>query len=200
VSALLPAGGPLLVLMSAAGPGEHSPAERRAGGRALVADAVGRLFGADPASVVVTARCARCGGDHGRPLISLSGRELPAWASVSHAGAVSVAAVSDRRVGIDAEPVAGGAGRFDAIRALAGPWAADAADGPEALRAWTIVEAVLKADGRGLEVDPGRVLLDGRPGRVGTTASVDGSGPVYAVSTAVVDGLVLSVAAELAAG
>jgi 4'-phosphopantetheinyl transferase len=149
---------------------------------------------------VVTARCARCGGDHGRPLVSLRGQELRAWASVSHAGDVSVAAASDRRVGVDAEPVAGRAVRFDAIRALAGPWAAEAADGPDALRAWTIVEAVLKADGRGLEIEPGRVLLDGRPGRAGTTASVDGSGPIYAVSSAVVDGLVLSTATELDAG
>ena len=200
MSALLSASGPLAVLIGTDGTAERSRDERRAHGRVLVAEAVGTLLGADPASVTVTARCARCGGDHGRPLVSVGGRRHPVWASVSHAGGVTVAAASDRRMGVDAEPVAGRTGRFDAIRALAGPWAADATDGPDALRAWTIVEAVLKADGRGLEIEPGRVLLDGRPGRAGAIASVDGSGPVYAVSSAVVDGLVVSTATELVAG
>lgn len=113
---------------------------------------------------------------------------------MSHSVGTTVAVVADHVVGIDVEPLDGTADRFTAIRAVAGPWASDVADGAEALTAWTTVEAVLKADGRGLEIDPRRVRLAGRPGELGTTASIDGTGPLYAVSSAVVDGRVVTLA------
>jgi 4'-phosphopantetheinyl transferase len=90
-------------------------------------------------------RCPRCGGEHGR--IRVSGAE--AAVSVSYAGGWAVAVVAEgcARAGIDV--VEADAGGLD--RVLPG---ADA-------RAWARVEAVLKADGRGLDVDPARVQVTG---------------------------------------
>lgn len=173
----------------------RSASERRADGRSLVVDAVVSLLGVDRGEVVMTARCTRCGGDHGRPTVSVAGRSGLVSASVSHAGGATAAAVARRPVGVDIEALAGPADRFAAIRAVSGPWATDVADGPDALRVWTTIEAVLKADGRGLEVDPRRIVLDGRLDASGTRASVDGRRPFYAVSSTEVDGLVLAVAA-----
>lgn len=190
----------LVVLL---GPQENtvrSREERREDGRVLLVAAACLLLGADPAAVSVSARCARCGGDHGRPFLSVDGRAGLVSASVSHAGGATVAVVAERAVGVDAEPLAGGADRFAAIRAVAGPWASDVADGADALTAWTTIESVVKADGRGLEIDPGRVHAVRRPGGSGTTASIDGVGPFYAVSSALVDGLVLTVALGDATG
>ncbi|WP_307486925.1 hypothetical protein [Microbacterium trichothecenolyticum] len=91
----------------------------------------------------LSSRCSRCGGDHGR--VRVSGAEVTA--SVSYASGWAIVAVrdGDQRVGIDA--VAADATGLD--RVLPG---ADA-------RTWARVEAVLKADGRGLAVDPARVRI-----------------------------------------
>jgi 4'-phosphopantetheinyl transferase len=96
-------------------------------------------------------------------------------------------------VGIDAEPLAGDPSRFAAIREVCGRSAADVADGVEALRLWTTIEAVLKADGRGLDVDPRRVSVEGIAGTTGSTAWID-DGPRFTLRGMVVDGLVVSVA------
>jgi len=110
-------------------------ASRRDVSRAVLADL---LPGAAFAS-----RCPRCGGDHGR--IRVSGSD--AAVSVSYAGGWAAVAVAEgrRRVGIDVVP----ADARGLDRVLPG---ADA-------RAWARVEAVLKADGRGLDVDPTRVRV-----------------------------------------
>ncbi|RUR03520.1 4'-phosphopantetheinyl transferase family protein [Labedella endophytica] len=169
--------------------------ERRSLGRRLLADAASILFGVDAADVSVTARCVRCGADHGRPVLSVRGQSTEGTASVSHAGTDTVVAVSTGVIGIDAEPVVGSADRPVAIRTLLGPWAAQAADGPEALEAWTVVESVLKADGRGLELDPGRVHVEGIGAGAGPRGTIDGTGASYRLSSTVVDGLVVTVAA-----
>lgn len=200
ITARFDADAPFVVLLRHAGDALRSAEERRADGRRLVIEAAAALLGIDPSEVTVTARCAHCGGDHGRPLVSIDGRPGALDASVSHADGATVAAVADRVMGIDLEPIAGGSDRFVAIRAVSGPWAAEVADGADALRAWTTVEAVVKADGRGLEIDPRRVRLTGRPGELGTTASIDGAGPLYAVSSAVVDGCVVTLALGEAVG
>lgn len=101
-------------------------------------------------------RCPRCGGEHGR--IHVSGVE--AAVSVSYAGGWAAAVVAEgwARVGIDV--VRADAGGLD--RVLPG---ADA-------HTWARVEAVLKADGRGLDVDPARVEVAGGAGDA-WTARVD---------------------------
>lgn len=113
-------------------------ADRRAVSRSLLTEL---LPGAR-----VSARCARCGGDHGR--VRVSG--VDATASVSYANGWAVVAVrrGDDRVGIDA--VAADATGLERVL-------------PEAdAQAWARVEAALKADGRGLAVDPGRVRITER--------------------------------------
>ena len=113
---------------------------RSAAGRDALRALAAWIVGADPADVTVRARCATCGGPHGRPVLGGS-RDLDALhASVAHAGDTVVVAVSaDGPVGIDAEP----RGR-------------EAPPGTT-LEVWVRIESVLKADGRGLAVDPARV-------------------------------------------
>jgi len=110
-----------------------------------------------------TSRCPACGADHGR--VRVEGAD--AAASVSYAGGWAVVATASghESVGVDAVPGnAAGLERVlppvvcdrpagletSATRAEAGHRAA----GGEQARAWARVEAVLKADGRALGVDP----------------------------------------------
>lgn len=84
--------------------------------------------------VVVVQVCGECGGPHGRPSVVVAGRPGPA-VSLAHAGGLAVVAVSGVPVGVDVE------------RAEPG------------VREWVRTEAVLKATGHGLTVDPSLVDL-----------------------------------------
>lgn len=108
-------------------------ASRRAVSRALLSALL-------PEATFVS-RCPRCGGDHGR--IRVSGADAVVSVSYAQGWAVGAVAQGWTRVGIDVSPT--DAGGLDLV--LPG---ADA-------RSWTRVEAVLKVDGRGLDVDPARV-------------------------------------------
>ncbi len=99
---------------------------------------------------VLTNPCGQCGGPHGP--VHVNG--APWRASVSYAGGLAVAGIgASPAFGIDAEPVA------DAVR--------DAAGGVSGgLLHWVRAEAVLKADGRGIRVDPADVTIaEYAPGR-----------------------------------
>jgi 4'-phosphopantetheinyl transferase len=118
----------------------------------LLADLAG-----NPADLRLGNPCPRCGGPHG-PVV-MAGTRLRG--SVAYAGRVAVAAVVTaeglRGFGIDAEM------RTDRVRDTAG-W--DGVPGPGArgtVRGWTRIEAALKADGRGLAVDPAAVSVRERP-------------------------------------
>ena len=88
-------------------------------------------------------RCERCGGTgHGRPAVGVGGRPGPS-VSITHAGDVAAVALGARAVGIDVEPVR---------RGLDGSASAD-------LRTWVRTEAVLKASGLGVDLDPSPVVL-----------------------------------------
>ena len=120
-------------------------------GRLLARSLAGDILGLDPAEVPLSAECPDCGEEHGRPVVE--GTRL--HVSLSHGGGMTVAAASwGAAVGIDVERLDDSPQRLDAIETLTGQ---------RSLRHWTRVEAVLKADGRGLRVDPGnvRVLVDG---------------------------------------
>lgn len=122
-------------------------ADRRrfVGARALLrATVAASTEGAEVDDVEVRQRCARCGGDdHGLPRVVVAGRPGPA-VSLTHAGAlVAVAVGGGRRVGIDLEPLAS---------------ATDRALGE--LATWVRTEAVLKAVGLGVDVEPSPVRLD----------------------------------------
>jgi 4'-phosphopantetheinyl transferase len=125
--------------------------------------------GVSAAEVRVVQLCPDCGGPHGRPeLVGVCG-PLSLSASVSHADGVTAAAVSAAAIGVDVESVAGGSWRADALARLLPP-------APDPLADWTAREAVLKADGRGLRVDPAAVRFapDG-------VAVVSGTSARYAV-------------------
>ncbi len=116
-------------------------------------------------------RCPACGGDHGR--IRVEGADAAVSVSYVEGWAVAVAARGHERVGLDAVPVdarglervlprlmPGGAGDLESRTPGAGADAGGSSIAPA--RAWARVEAVLKADGRGLTVDARRVDVQGR--------------------------------------
>lgn len=105
------------------------------------------------ASVSIDAACPDCGRSHGRP--RAVGGSRPLHLSLTHAGTSAFAIAGAGAVGIDAEPEPTSRVRLAAIDELA-PGRGDP------LRRWTAIEAVLKADGRGLRVAPEAVRLRGR--------------------------------------
>jgi len=140
---------------------------RFAAGRALLGRLLADRFGAGS---VDGAPCPHCGGDHGGVAV----RGVPAIASLAHAGSLAIAAVAAdaevARLGVDGESALADPARdADLARLLDVPAEA-------ALRRWTEVEAVLKADGRGLRADPGLVRF-----AVGT-ALVEDTGDRYRLS------------------
>lgn len=123
----------------------------------------GELTGTAPADLDLVAVCPDCGGPHGRPVVVGS----PLQVSLTHGAGVVVAAASwDAAIGIDLEPPTDSPAVLGAIGAMTGT---------ASVAHWSRVEAVLKADGRGLRVDPSRVTIgtvEGRlEGRVDDTAA-----------------------------
>ncbi|MBF4620918.1 4'-phosphopantetheinyl transferase superfamily protein [Clavibacter sp. VKM Ac-2542] len=153
--------GPALVHVAVVpGPGTADRAARTAAGRDALRALAAELVGADPADVTVRARCATCGGEHGRPVLGGSRALDGLHASVAHAGGLVVVAVSvDGPIGIDAEP-----------REREAPPGMT-------LGGWVRIEAVLKADGRGLLVDPSLVRVEGDA--TGMTAGIEGEPARY---------------------
>lgn len=100
-----------------------------------------------PPSTALSNPCPRCGGPHGP--VRTGG---PYLASVSYAGGIAVvgvvAADAASAFGIDAEPD-GERGRLTRVLSATA-----------SVRDWIRIEAVLKADGRGLRVDPARVRIE----------------------------------------
>ncbi|WP_316314399.1 4'-phosphopantetheinyl transferase family protein [Clavibacter michiganensis] len=151
-------------------------AARTAAGRAALRALAAELVGADPADVTVRARCATCGGAHGRPVLGGSRALDGLHASVAHAGGLVVVTVSaEGPIGIDAEP-----------RGREAPPGTTLAE-------WVRVEAVLKTDGRGLLVDPALVRVEGDA--TGMTAWIEGEPARYRlVDVDLGSGLVVAIA------
>jgi 4'-phosphopantetheinyl transferase len=135
-----------------------------------------------PGAVIRSGPCRRCGGPHG-PVRAEGAADA---VSVTYAGGLAIVASIPRSVassiGIDAERGdADSPARIDRMRAGA------------TVRDWTRVEAALKADGRGLDVDPALVRLDHRSD--GWTAALPGSpAPILGIDAVGPEGVVLSVA------
>ena len=135
---------------------DGAAARRFLAGRWLLA----ALIVEDPgdADLTLTSTCGRCGGDHGRPRL----RRIPVEISVSYAGdmvAVAAAArVDAAAVGIDIErlPSAGADAPLDGLALLFTPLP------PPSTAEWTLLEAALKADGRGVAADLSHVLVGDR--------------------------------------
>lgn len=104
--------------------------------------------------------CSRCGGPHGRVRVAAgdAADDVALAVSVSYAAEWAIIGVAGTSAAfaIDAEPRLLGRAALDRLRATLGDTRADAAS-------WTRVESALKADGRGLLVDPAdvRLSLDG---------------------------------------
>jgi 4'-phosphopantetheinyl transferase len=122
-------------------------------GRQLIHTLLVGQFGDAPEVSVQAVACRACGTRHAG--IEVDG--IPAVASVAYAAGLVVAAVAGTaevsRLGVDVEVDAADPPREEELRHLLG------ASTEGALRRWTRVGAVLKADGRGLLVDPGAVWL-----------------------------------------
>ncbi|PPF22425.1 4'-phosphopantetheinyl transferase superfamily protein [Rathayibacter sp. AY1A7] len=137
-----------------------SVAERFVFGRVLLRMLAAELTGTRASEVRVVACCPRCGGAHGRPRLEGRGIALELLSvSIAHcAGAVVVAASSAGAVGVDVEPTLGTPERGERITRIAGaPFATGGMRPADPVLHWTRIEAALKADGRGLELDPRRV-------------------------------------------
>lgn len=146
--------------------------------RHLLASAAAWVLGVDPRTVSIERTCERCGGSHGRPVVTVprgaAGRTPlagPPHAGPPHAGplhaslsraadSVAIALTFAGPVGIDIESVeavsradfdqvAFGASELSALRSVP---PADASWARAVL--WTAKEAVLKCTGAGLRVDP----------------------------------------------
>ena len=115
-------------------------------GRLLLKALVTELTG--EGTPVIEQTCADCGGPHGRPTVA------GLWLSLSRCAVGVVAAAASVPVGIDVEPAGS-----DAVAGMS-------------LAEWTRTEAVLKADGRGLRVDPGEVAFTGSTATLGGTRYV----------------------------
>lgn len=124
----------------------------RAGGdriarRATAWELVRTLLAAHGAAdAVLSNPCPACGGPHG-PLQVSAPSSAPWSASVTYAAGWAIAGIAPGAagsLGIDAEPA------DDSVRDAAG-WAGQR---PITPRTWVRIEAALKADGRGLAVDP----------------------------------------------
>jgi 4'-phosphopantetheinyl transferase len=128
-------------------------ADAFATGRLLLTRLAARL--APGAPIAIASVCPVCGEDHGPP------RALgaPLALSVGYSGDLVVVGVAPssaaRSIGVDLEPDAPLAG----LDRLFPDGAPDAAG-------WTRIEAVLKADGRGLRVAPDELRIGTEPGRV----------------------------------
>ncbi|GAA2983871.1 4'-phosphopantetheinyl transferase [Microbacterium terrae] len=149
-----------------------------------------------PASARLTNPCVHCGGPHGA--VRIAGAD--AVASVTYTGGFAVVATAPRAaaasVGIDAETAQPGDG--ESYRGVLGPGTVSSP------REWARVEAALKADGRGLRVDPAGVVVRELPlGGSGTPphweASVPGGGAFSGWDAAGPAGTVVSVALRPAA-
>jgi 4'-phosphopantetheinyl transferase len=127
-------------------------------GRALLRRLAAEQLGVAPGDVPLEQRCPDCGGPHGRPVIA--GSDLRVSLARCAGGAVAVAAWG-ADIGVDVEERAQSPERLAAIREVAGE------QGRAGIARWTAVEAVLKADGRGLRVDPRLVRIDGDLATIG---------------------------------
>ena len=135
-------------------------------GRLLVRDLAADAGGIRPEEVNVTATCEHCGREHSRPRVSWpAAAGPPPSVSLASCDGLVVAALAPAAVpvGVDVERSrattsrTAEAERRGAVTDLVG------GSRRTAIRRWVRAEAVLKADGRGLRVEPAAVVVaDGR--------------------------------------
>lgn len=141
----------------------------------LLRDLAVRRYGSTAAGVETVRICPRCASSsHGRPVLrGLSGPERPGVSVARAPGVTMVALAASVAVGVDVESTDAFATR-EVRDVLLHPLERAETHG-EVARAWVRKEAVLKACGVGLQVDPASVRLDdssGAPEVVETPAAL----------------------------
>jgi 4'-phosphopantetheinyl transferase len=137
-------------------------AHGRVAARDLLVAEVARFLDVPPGVVVLAHECRRCGSDeHGRPrVLPTAAVRRPPHVSLSRAGSLSLVAVSDAGpVGVDVETH--GAADVPGLDVMLHPDERSLAR-VDPTRTWVRTEALLKAYGLGLAVDPADVRIDGR--------------------------------------
>ncbi len=129
------------------------------------------------ATVTITRRCSTCGADgHGRPIVI--GADVAV--SVAYAGAAVAVAVAPAAeaaaIGVDLERVPA-VGRHVPLAELGPLFAPRAAPSVEG---WTLLEAALKADGRGLRVELADCIIERAP--AGASRADENGATEYAIS------------------
>lgn len=130
-------------------------------GHELLRREAARFHGVPASCIVIEHECPACGSTtHGRPrIVPVATLRAPAHVSLSRAGDLCVVAVTDAGpVGVDVEPA--GAADFDGFDDVALHPLERGSPG-DRTRRWVRKEALLKASGTGLSVDPREVLVDG---------------------------------------
>jgi len=144
--------------------GQQGDRRRLATSRLLLKSLVGRLAEVPPELVRLSYDCTRCGKPHGRPVVTGPTAAVRWHVSLSHAGDLVMVAVTDAGpVGVDVEAAA--ATRFTGFDdvALTSTERAEVERCAPESRAWaravywTRKEAVLKATGYGLTIDPATI-------------------------------------------
>jgi 4'-phosphopantetheinyl transferase len=148
---------------------------------ALLRLVVARWWRVDPATVAVTATCRRCDREHGRPVVQPPPGRQALHVSVAHAGDRVVVAVTDiGPVGVDVEEDSGAGFAGFADVALASSehrWLARLPVDRQlagSARIWVRKEAVLKATGDGLSVDPRELTVSAPTDKARLLAWPDG--------------------------
>jgi 4'-phosphopantetheinyl transferase len=143
--------------------------------------------------VAVGHHCVRCGADdHGAPFLVGAPR---LHVSLARAGGLSIVALTEAgRVGVDVER--DDAAGFDGFAAAALHPDERARSPLEGTRTWVRKEAVLKATGRGLAVDPRRVRVSEarQPAALLDWSAPDSPGEVWLADVPVTDGWLAAVA------
>jgi 4'-phosphopantetheinyl transferase len=141
------------VVVTLAAPGATAADDREA----LLA-AVAAAAAVDVSAVRAGRVCTHCGGtDHGRPWATVDGSAV--GVSLSRTTDLVALAVGPAALGVDVERVSRvAAAPVDAFTPREAAWARG--DATELAVLWTVKEAVLKRDGRGLRVDPRSVEVD----------------------------------------
>lgn len=138
--------------------------------------------------------CLRCGSTEHGPLRTSSGTTV---LSLSHSGDLTVGAIARAdaaaSVGVDVEADRGSA-RLTELAPLFSPGEVPT------LREWTMIEAVVKADGRGLRIAPADVRLGGALGEARQEGHLDahiaGRAPLEVAEVDAPAGYLISVAID----
>jgi 4'-phosphopantetheinyl transferase len=137
--------------------------ERFLVGCALAKLVLSRYLGLRPARKVrFVRRCTECGGPHGKPRLQDGELEF----SISHSGELIVVAVAKPAVGVDVEEVTGDIPKDLIDMALSEQESAALSHLPSCerlrsfVRSWTQKEAIAKAAGAGMSLDPRAILVD----------------------------------------